>query len=73
MAEERIKPGAVRDAITAYLQSCGGDASVAEIAAGVRATLKRSVPPSSVRSYLNLNVGTVFERPKRGRYRLVLG
>ncbi|HEY5411766.1 MAG TPA: DNA methyltransferase, partial [Caulobacteraceae bacterium] len=46
-----------------------GEASVNEITDAVSRQLG-SVSPSSVRSYLNLNVGEVFERTGRGRYRL---
>ena len=47
----------------------GGDASLGEISAAVAARVGE-IPPSSVRSYLNLNVPNVFERTGRGRYRL---
>ena len=68
---KRLKPGFVRDAIVSYLRSKDGDSSVAEIISAVRKTLGRNVSRSSVQSYLNLNVGTTFERTSRGRYRLV--
>lgn len=49
-----------------------GEASVAEITAAVRSALHDdTVPSSSVRSYLNLNAGTVFRRGSRGQYRLI--
>lgn len=67
----RQKPGFVRDAIVNYLRSQDGDSSVAEIISAVRKTLGPNVSRSSVQSYLNLNVGTMFERTSRGRYRLV--
>lgn len=47
-----------------------GDATIADINEAVRLRLG-GVSASSVRSYLNLNVGDVFERTGRGRYRLV--
>ena len=49
-------------------------ATTGEIHAGVEKRLGKSVPPSSVRSYLRLNAGSAgsgaFERVGRGRYRL---
>jgi hypothetical protein len=62
-------PGTVRDAIVGYLSDGDKDASVSEIREAVSKHLGR-VPASSVRSYLNLNVPSVFERTARGRYRL---
>ena len=70
MVGKRLKPGEVRDAIMAYLHSCVDGASVADIQAGVESILKRPVPASSIRSYLRLNVGKIFEKPRRGHYRL---
>jgi hypothetical protein len=66
----RRRPGQVRDAIVAYLADTQ-DATVAEIQVAVNTTLGGEVPASSVRSYLRLNVGDLFERTARGRYRLV--
>jgi site-specific DNA-methyltransferase (adenine-specific) len=65
-------PGTVRDAIIGYLEAIGQDASIAEI---YDAVVRRigDVPPSSVRSYLNLNSQEIFERTDVGRYRLKLG
>jgi DNA modification methylase len=62
-------PGSIRDAICDYLQTIGGEASIAEISRAVIAQMGMT-SPSSVRSYLNLNVGKTFERTGRGRYRL---
>jgi site-specific DNA-methyltransferase (adenine-specific) len=62
-------PGIVRDSIIEYLSTFGGEASVSEIGQAVAMQLGE-VPPSSIRSYLNLNVPEVFERVGRGRYRL---
>lgn len=67
----RRRPGAVRDAILAFLKAKSGDASLEDIIQGVRAALGDSVAASSVRSYLRLNVGTAFRRSGRGRYRLM--
>ncbi len=64
-------PGAIRDSIVEFLQAMDGEASLADISEAVRLRLG-TVSPSSVRSYLNLNVGDVFERTARGRYRLVV-
>jgi hypothetical protein len=68
---ERSRPGQVRDAIAAFLEGRLEDASVMEIHEAVSARLGREVPASSVRSYLRLNTGELFERTARGRYRLV--
>jgi hypothetical protein len=62
-------PGSVRDAIIRYLTAANREASLAEIREGVSKELG-SVSPSSVRSYLNLNVPELFERTGRGEYRL---
>jgi len=62
-------PGTVRDAILHFLGDLERDATAPEIVAAVEAKLG-SVSASSVRSYLRLNTGTLFERPARGRYRL---
>lgn len=67
---ERRRPGEVRDAIVGYLQGRKGGATTAEIRAAVASQLGGPVPASSVRSYLRLNAGEVFERTSRGRYRL---
>ncbi|RVD15746.1 MAG: site-specific DNA-methyltransferase [Mesorhizobium sp.] len=65
-------PGTIRDSIVTYLSTLAGDASTGEIAEAVCKHVGE-VPPSSIRSYLNLNTPTVFERTKRGRYRLQNG
>lgn len=62
-------PGSVRDAVVGYLSTLGRDATLDEIERGVRRSVGK-VSPSSVRSYLNLNTPEVFERVRRGRYRL---
>jgi DNA modification methylase len=62
-------PGSIRDSIFSYLQTIGGEASLDEISRAVIAQMG-ATSPSSVRSYLNLNVGKTFERTGRGRYRL---
>ncbi|MEV0343664.1 hypothetical protein AB0H49_32090 [Nocardia sp. NPDC050713] len=66
---DRLRPGAVRDAILEALRGSKG-LSVAEIHSAVVESLGREVPRSSVRSYLNLNTPEVFERVGRGAYRL---
>jgi DNA modification methylase len=63
-------PGVIRDAIMEYFQVAGGEVSIAELCEGLRSKLGDDVAPSSVRSYLNLNVPKTFERVGRGRYRL---
>ena len=72
---EPLKPGVLRDAVTRYLRSLKGDASVTEIRSAVEEALGRDVRRSSVQSHLNLNVGktiagTTLEKTSRGRYRL---
>jgi DNA modification methylase len=62
-------PGSIRDSIHGYLQTIGGEASIEEISRAVVAQMGATAP-SSVRSYLNNNVGKSFERTGRGRYRL---
>lgn len=64
----RAAPGSVRDSIVQYL-SAAESASLAEITQAVTSRLGE-VPPSSVRSYLNLNTPDLFERTSRGYYRL---
>ncbi len=64
-----VAPGNIRDSILSFLEAMGGDASVPQITKAVCLRLG-PVPDSSVRSYLNLNVGNIFERTGRGRYRL---
>jgi hypothetical protein len=66
----RTPPGNIRDSIVGYLSALSGEASVTEISQAVAMQLGLAVSPSSIRSYLNLNVGEVFERAGRGRYRL---
>ena len=66
MSKVRYPPGAIRDAITAYLTERTGDASVSEIRRAVEGELG-AVPASSVRSYLRLRPDT-FRRTSRGRY-----
>lgn len=67
-----LAPGQVRDAIIDYLETLGADASIADIYHAVIRQLG-DVPPSSVRSYLNLNASEIFERTDIGRYRLRAG
>jgi DNA modification methylase len=62
-------PGSIRDAILTYLSDISGEASLPEIRQAVSVKIGE-VSPSSVRSYLNLNVPGTFERVGRGRYRL---
>lgn len=70
MLQERIAPGQVRDAILEFMNSCDADANVAGITQAVNRRLGKTVPPSSVRSYLRLNVGNLFDRTEIGAYRL---
>lgn len=66
----RRRPGDVRDAILDALTGRAEAWSVAEIQAAVQARLSGTVAPSSIRSYLLINEGRLFERVDRGRYRL---
>lgn len=61
--------GVVRDSILSYLEALDGEASLSQIREAVTVKLGR-VSASSIRSYLNLNVGNLFVRTGRGRYRL---
>ncbi len=69
MPATRRPPGEVRDAISRVLASAPNGASVSAITRGVQ-ELIGSVPPSSIRSYLQLNTPRLFERVRRGRYLL---
>lgn len=62
-------PGTIRDSICSYLNFIGGEASLEDISRAVTAEMG-TTSASSIRSYLNLNVGKVFQRTSRGRYRI---
>jgi hypothetical protein len=64
-----VAPGMVCDSIVNYLSTLGSDAALKDINAAVAAKVGK-VSPSSIRSYLNLNVPDLFERTERGHYRL---
>lgn len=64
----RHSPGSVRDSIVEFLRTTQ-TATITEIHEAVQGRLG-GVAPSSVRSYLNLNVPEIFERVGRGCYRL---
>lgn len=67
----RFQPGQIRDGIADCLALNEPEgASLAEIEAHMEAAFGQPVPPSSVRSYLQLNTPEKFERLGRGRYRL---
>ncbi len=70
--EQRCRPGEIRDAIVGFLAERGTEASVAEIRAAVAARIN-TLAPSSVRSYLRLNTGVLFERTGHGSYLLTNG
>lgn len=65
-------PGSVRDSVVRYLEVRGREAPLPEIVSAVSREIG-TVSPSSVRSYLNLNVPKIFERVGRGNYRLATG
>ena len=68
--EDQLRPGQVRDAIVGYLAEQREGATVVAIQQAVAARLGREVPASSVRSFLRLHAGDMFERTGRGHYRL---
>lgn len=61
--------GVIRDSILTYMEALDGEASLRQIKEALTVKLGL-VCESSIRSYLNLNVGSLFERTGRGRYRL---
>jgi len=61
------RPGEVRDAIVAVLGTKPKGATIAEIQRDV-STVLGDVPPSSVRSYLQLNTPGLFARMDRAQY-----
>lgn len=63
------RPGEVRDAIVNVLSAHPEGATVSEIEHGVESLLGPTAP-SSVRSYLRLNAGTLFARMDRAQYTL---
>lgn len=67
--EMPLNSASIRDSILDSLKTLGGEASVAEIYDAVCRQIG-DIPPSSVRSYLNLNTPEMFERTGRGHYRL---
>lgn len=66
----RHKPGQIRDAIVEVLSTIGREARLADIESAVSSLLGAKVPPSSVRSYLRLNTGSLFDRSEKGTYAL---
>ena len=66
----RMRRGEISSAIIEFLRSRKDGASLAEIQKAVDTKLGVTVSPSSIRSYLNKNVGTVVDRIGAGRYRL---
>ena len=67
---QRLRPGAVRDAILDSFASTDS-LTVRELRQSVTERLGTDVARSSVQSYLNLNTPELFERVGRGSYRLV--
>lgn len=68
--KSRRRPGEIRDAIIDALANLDRQASVAEIQGAVVRSMDCIVPASSIRSYLRLNTGSLFERTGRGEYQL---
>lgn len=69
---ERNAPGRVRDAIITALEEARRPLSLAEIQRRVSSIIGPT-PPSSIRSYLQLNTPSTFARELRGAYRLASG
>jgi len=67
----RHPPGTVRDAIVAFLRK-HREARVADIVRAVEKQLGEG-PQSSIRSYLNLDKSSLFEKIRHGTYRLKRG
>lgn len=65
MAKERLRPGQVRDTISAYLRKRNSPSRVREIHKHVESQLGK-VPRSSVQSSLNLQ--SAFRRVSKGLY-----
>lgn len=65
--DERRRPGEIRDAIVSVLSSKPSGASIADIQEAVQNLIGRAAP-SSIRSYLRLNSGSLFRREDRGVY-----
>lgn len=63
-------PGVIRDSILTYMEALDGEATLRQIKEALTVKLG-PVRDSSIRSYLNLHVGKLFERTGRGRYRLL--
>ena len=61
-------PGIIRDSIEDYLRTVGSPATLAQISQGVINQIGPT-PTSSVRSSLDLHVGSTVERVGRGKYR----
>lgn len=62
-------PGIIRDSIVDYLSQAGAEAKVSEICDAISLRIG-PIARSSVQSYLTLNTPELFERPRRGHYRL---
>lgn len=68
----QFQPGQVRDAVVACLKELGPHGgSLEQIYEYVASSFSSPAPKSSIRSYLQLNTPTVFERLGRGHYRLM--
>ena len=70
IAENRLRPGQVRDAVVAALRAHPLGATVSEILGEVRRRIGGRVPESSIRSCLRLNSPSLFVRLNRGCYQL---
>lgn len=65
-----VDRGVIRDILVDHLSVAREGATIPEMEAVVRAKLGPQIGSSSVRSYLNLNTPSLFERVARGKYRL---
>lgn len=66
-----VDRGVIRDILVDHLSVAREGATIAEMEAVVREKVGPQIGSSSVRSYLNLNTPSLFERVARGKYRLI--
>lgn len=70
MPKFKRPPGQIRDSIISYLVQQEQGASLNKIREHVKNELSGNVSDSSIRSYLRLNTPSIFERTKRGYYKI---
>lgn len=69
MVLQKQRHGPARDAILEYFKR-HKEGTPVEITDAAKTRTGQDIPRSSIRSYLNLNTGTIFERVQWGRYKL---